>query len=96
MSPETFNAWRIAPRLMVVLYGFVCWRTFEWFTDLADPTMPQSSFAMAIWGAAAAWFGFYVNSGNGKRVSMHVQPPVQPGYEDHRSPYYPPAREPYE
>ncbi len=63
MSPETFDRWRVIPRLLVTLYGFMCWQTFEWFTGLPAPTGAQTTFASAIWGAAAAWFGFYVNSG---------------------------------
>lgn len=64
MNPETLDKWRVVPRLLVVLYGIVCWQTFDWFTALADPTGPQTTFATGIWGAAAAWFGFYVNSGS--------------------------------
>lgn len=63
MTPETFNKWRIAPRLLVLLYGLICWLTFDWFTGLPDPSASQTAFASTIWGGAAAWFGFYVNSG---------------------------------
>lgn len=60
---EVIDAWRIVPRVMVIAYGFICWQTFQWFTGLPDPTVAQTTFATGIWGAAAAWFGFYVNSG---------------------------------
>lgn len=63
MKPETFDKWRVIPRLLVAVYGFMCWQTFDWFTTLPNPTPSQTAFATAIWGAAAAWFGFYVNSG---------------------------------
>lgn len=64
ITPEQFNAWRVVPRLLVTLYGFMCWYVADWFMGLEDPTTAQTTFATAIWGAAAAWFGFYVNSGN--------------------------------
>ena len=60
---ELIDAWRVVPRVMVLAYGFVCWQTFAWFTGLPDPSTAQTTFATGIWGAAAAWFGFYVNSG---------------------------------
>lgn len=62
LTPEAFDRWRVVPRLLVALYGFICWQTFEWFTALPDPTSTQATFATAIWGGAAVWFGFYVNT----------------------------------
>ena len=62
-TSDEFDRWRVMPRVLVALYGFVCWQTFVWFTALPDPTASQTTFATGIWGAAAAWFGFYVNSG---------------------------------
>lgn len=64
MTPETFNAWRIAPRVLIILYGYICWDAAEWFMSLSDPSGPQAAFVSTIWGAAAAWFKFYVDSGN--------------------------------
>lgn len=63
MKPEQFDAWRPVPRLLVTLYGLMCWHVTDWFMMLPDPTTQQVTFATAIWGGAAAWFGFYVNSG---------------------------------
>jgi hypothetical protein len=31
---ETVDAWRLVPRLMVVAYGFLTWKTWEWYTGL--------------------------------------------------------------
>ena len=66
MTPEQFDKWRPVPRLLVALYGFMCWHVTDWFMALPDPTTQQVTFATAIWGGAAAWFGFYVNSGGKK------------------------------
>lgn len=62
-TPEQFNKWRVVPRVLVFLYGYICYQTAEWFTSLQAPTTEQVAYATVIWGAAAAWFGLYVNSG---------------------------------
>lgn len=63
MTPEQFNAWRVVPRVLVMLYGVMCYHVAEWFMSLEDPTGAQAAFVSTIWGAAAAWFGLYVKSG---------------------------------
>lgn len=63
MSPETLNRWRVAPRVLVMLYGYVCWDVATWFMALPDPSGPQAAFVSTIWAAAAAWFHFYTGSG---------------------------------
>lgn len=57
------NNLRIIPRLLIILYGYICYDTHQWFQTLQDPTTAQQMYANIIWGAAAAWFGLYVNSG---------------------------------
>ena len=37
--------------------------SIAWFTGLELPTTQQVAFASTIWGGAAAWFGFYVQTG---------------------------------
>ena len=63
-AADRVDAWRVIPRLLISLYGFMCWHVADWFMALPDPTTSQTTFATAIWGAAAVWFGFYVNSGH--------------------------------
>ena len=63
MSPETFNKWRIAPRILISLYGWICYDTHQWITGLPDPTTQQMAYATLIFGAAAAWFGLYTSTG---------------------------------
>ena len=63
MVSECMNRLRLMPRLLVGLYGYMCWLTFVWFTGLDAPSAPQVTFASTIWGAAVGWFGFYVKSG---------------------------------
>lgn len=62
-TPDEIDRWRVMPRLLVALYGYICHDVYVWFIGLSDPTANQMAFATAIWGGAAVWFGFYVNSG---------------------------------
>ena len=59
------NQWRIIPRLLIAMYGYMCYEAAMWFMGIPSPTGPQVAFVSTIWGGGAAWFGFYVNSGSG-------------------------------
>ena len=63
ITPQALDQWRVVPRLLIALYGYICWETHQWFIALDDPTNPQQLYASVIWGAAAAWFGFYTKTG---------------------------------
>lgn len=60
------DSWRVIPRVLVALYAFQFARVCEWFMGLPDPSATQAAFVSTVVGAAAAFFGLYVNSG-GKR-----------------------------
>lgn len=64
ITPKKLDEWRIVPRLLVTAYGAFAFVVGDWFMSLPEPTASQSSFVSVIWGASAAWFGLYVNSGN--------------------------------
>ena len=32
LTPRQFDEWRPIPRLLVALYGLMCYRVTEWFT----------------------------------------------------------------
>jgi hypothetical protein len=63
---DRLNQWRVIPRVLITLYGWMCYNVAEWFMALPEPSMPQVTFVSTVWGAAAAWFGFYVNAGGKK------------------------------
>ncbi|MEQ5834229.1 hypothetical protein [Marinobacter sp. NFXS9] len=63
LTPQQLDAWRVVPRLLVLMYGVLVWQICTWFMALPDPSGAQSTFVSAVVGGAAAWFGFYVNSG---------------------------------
>lgn len=69
MTAQQFNEWRVVPRLMIAGYGLFAFYVGDWFMHLSEPTTQQASFVSVIWGAAAAWFGLYVKSGNAKGES---------------------------
>lgn len=66
MTPEQLNAWRVVPRILVAMYGLLVWRVTEWYMALPDPTTQQAALVSTVVGAAGAFFGFYVNTGNTK------------------------------
>ncbi len=63
LTPELVNRWRVIPRIAMLFYFSLVWKTSSWFMELATPTAEQAAFATGVVGAAAVWFGFYVNSG---------------------------------
>lgn len=61
---DYMRKYRVFPVLFSFLYAYLMLRTFEWYTSLPMPDVGQSGFAGAVMAAGAAWFKFYVNSGN--------------------------------
>lgn len=66
LTPEQLDAWRVVPRILVLMYGIMVWQICTWYMALPDPSGAQSAFVSTVVGASAGWFGLYVNSG-GKR-----------------------------
>jgi hypothetical protein len=69
ITAQGLNNWRVVPRLLIGLYGYVFYETVTWFMALPNPTMAQSGFVSVIVGAGAAWFGLYVSSGGTKNTT---------------------------
>lgn len=63
---RAFDAWRIVPRILVAVYGYLFYYVTIWFITLPDPTATQAAFVSTITGTSAAIFGLYVNSGQQK------------------------------
>ena len=61
LNPETFDSWRIVPRLLILSYMIAFFNATQWFMSLPDPTNAQAGFVSTIVGAGAAWFGLYVS-----------------------------------
>jgi hypothetical protein len=58
---ERVLAWKLLPRLMMVMMSVSAWRVVEWFMTLSDPTTQQSALVSvvtgAMTGAFAVWLG---------------------------------------
>ena len=67
ITSSQIDKWRIWPRMLITLYGFMFFKTTEWFMSLPEPTAPQSAFVSVVVGAGAAWFGLYVGSSSGSK-----------------------------
>lgn len=64
MTPQTFDNWRIVPRILVAGYGWLIYEVSMWFMSLPEPSSTQAAFISTLVGASAAVFGLYVNSGS--------------------------------
>ena len=42
MTPETFDKWRVVPRVLVLMMAWATWDVIHWFTTLSDPTFEQA------------------------------------------------------
>ena len=58
--------YRIFPIIFSAFYLHIMLEVFAWYTSLPTPTDGQGIFAGAVMAAGAAWFKFYVESGNVK------------------------------
>jgi len=61
IAMERILAWKILPRVMMVMMSVSAWRVVEWFMTLDDPTTQQSALVSvvtgAMTGAFAVWLG---------------------------------------
>jgi len=56
---ECVDRIRLIPRILITGYGYLLYDAHFWFKTLPDPTTAQQLYMNIIWGASAAWFGFY-------------------------------------
>jgi len=67
LTAQTCNDWRVFPRAFSLLFAYLVFIVVQWFMHLPVPTTEQAAFASTIVASAAAWFKFYVESGNTSR-----------------------------
>lgn len=60
---ELIDAYRVVPRLIVALYGYMLYNITSWFMMLEDPSQAQATFISVVYGASAGIFAFYANTG---------------------------------
>ena len=58
---ERVLAWKLLPRLMMIMMSISAWRVVEWFMTLDNPTSQQAALVSvvtgAMTGAFAVWMG---------------------------------------
>jgi len=61
IAMERVLAWKLLPRLMMIMMSISAWRVVEWFMTLSDPTTQQSALVSVVTGATtgafAVWLG---------------------------------------
>ena len=53
------DAWRIFPRIFVVVYIYLMYESVIWFMNLTDPNLEQSALVSVVVGAMGVVFGVY-------------------------------------
>jgi hypothetical protein len=66
MTAAQLNEWRVVPRILVTLFGWLFYEVTMWFMSLPNPTASQAAFVSTVAMAGAGFFNFYVNSGGNK------------------------------
>ena len=56
---RAIDAWRIFPRIFVVVYIYLMYESVIWFMNLADPGIEQSALVSVVVGAMGVVFGVY-------------------------------------
>lgn len=60
---DAVDTWRVIPRCILSIYGYMMYETTTWFMSLPDPNMAQAGFISTVIGGAAGIFAFYCNTG---------------------------------
>ena len=56
---RAIDAWRIFPRIFVVVYIYLMYESVIWFMNLTDPNLEQSALVSVVVGAMGGVFGVY-------------------------------------
>ena len=63
MSAESFDSWRVIPRLLMTAMIVMYYRVVEWFMTLPDPSLEQAGLVSVMTGALTGSFGLFLGSG---------------------------------
>ena len=63
MSAESFDSWRVIPRLLMTAMITMTYRVVEWFMTLPDPSLEQAGLVSVMTGALTGSFGLFLGSG---------------------------------
>ena len=59
---ERILAWKLLPRIMMLMMSVSAWRVVEWFMTLPDPTTQQSALVSVVTGAMTGAFAVWLSS----------------------------------
>ena len=59
---ERVLAWKLLPRIMMLMMSVSAWRVVEWFMTLPDPTTQQSALVSVVTGAMTGAFAVWLSS----------------------------------
>ena len=59
---ERILAWKLLPRIMMIMMSISAWRVVEWFMTLPDPTTQQSALVSVVTGAMTGAFAVWLSS----------------------------------
>ena len=62
LAMERILAWKILPRLMMIMMSISAWRVVEWFMTLPDPTNAQAGLVSVVTGAMTGAFAVWLNN----------------------------------
>jgi hypothetical protein len=60
---EVIDAWRVFPRIFLIMYISILWHGHEWFTDLKTPIQLQYDYINLLWLAAGGITAWYLSTG---------------------------------
>ena len=63
MKPDTFEQWRVIPRLLMIMMLISTYRVVEWYMALPDPTTQQTTLVSIMTGMLSGSFGLFLGSG---------------------------------
>ena len=58
---ERVLAWKLLPRLMMLMMSISAWRVVEWFMTLEDPTSQQAALVSVVTGAMTGAFAVWMS-----------------------------------
>ena len=58
---ERVLAWKLLPRLMMLMMSVSAWRVVEWFMTLEDPTSQQAALVSVVTGAMTGAFAVWMS-----------------------------------
>lgn len=63
MNSESFDQWRVIPRLLMAAMIIMTYRVVEWFMTLPEPSLEQAGLVSVMTGALTGAFGLFLGSG---------------------------------